>query len=92
MNANIPQQNIFTLTYKHQIEAFISSLQKGDISLSNIIQYAIVLYGQTKTGKTASSHQIVGNPLKGVKKDGEIMVEPTTDRNRKARIGNEMTS
>ena len=76
--------------FKHLqlIEEFACNLEKGDIALTKLIYYAFVLYGQTKTGKTVAGHFLSGNSLKGGKIKGEEVVEATTSRNRKAKIGN----
>jgi len=54
--------------------------------------YGWILYGQTRTGKTATGHFLCGNPLRVVKIGGEDMLENTTSRNIDAKIGNSMNS
>lgn len=57
-----------------------------------LILYGFVLYGMTRIGKTATAHLLAGNPLKGIKKDGKEMVDTTTSKNFKAKIGNTANS
>jgi len=71
---------------------FISYLEIGDFATSALILYGFVLYGMTRIGKTATAHLLAGNPLKGIKKDGHEMVDTTTNRNNKAKIGNSSNS
>jgi len=54
--------------------------------------YGWILYGQTRTGKTATGHFLSGNPLRVIKVGGEFMLETTTCRNKGAKIGNSMNS
>ena len=67
-------------------------MEIGDFATSALILYGFVLYGMTRIGKTATSHLLAGNPLKGIKKDGQDMVNITTKRNFKAKIGNTSNS
>ena len=60
----------------------------GDLILDNIIDFAYVLYGQSKTGKTATSHLIAGSVLIGKKIHGSMMVEPMTSKHKEAKVGN----
>lgn len=56
--------------------------------MNKIIKNGYLLYGQTRSGKTAASHLLSGNALKGVKIGGEEKVENTTSKNKNAKIGN----
>jgi len=42
--------------------------------LSKIIRKGYLVYGQTRSGKTAASHLLSGNALKGVKIGGDEKV------------------
>ncbi len=60
--------------------------------MKDLIEYGIVLYGQTRDGKTTSAQLICGNPVKGIKFNGKEMVITVTTRNSKAKIGNTTNS
>lgn len=70
----------------------MSDLEIGDLATRFLISYGFVLYGMTRVGKTATSHLLAGNPLKGFWKNGSDMVDVTISKNSKAKIGNTMNS
>lgn len=75
-------------TTQELIQDFCRDLEKGDFGLSKLIKFGYILYGQTRTGKTATAHLLSGNALKGVKIGGDEKVETVTSKNRNAKIGN----
>lgn len=76
----------------NSIEKFSQELEKGDLAISQLIDWGYILYGQTKTGKTATAHFVSGYPLRGFRKDGQDMVDLVTANNKKAEIGNQRNS
>lgn len=66
--------------YINQIKKFQKNLEKADLLISHIKKYGIVLYGETKAGKTSTAHLLSGNILSGVKIDGEyFLTNPGTN-------------
>ena len=41
----------------------MSRLELGDLVFSKVIEYAFVLFGETKAGKTTLAHYLMRNPL-----------------------------
>lgn len=46
-----------------EIHKFLSRLELGDLCFSDVIEYGIALFGETKAGKTTLAHYLVHNPL-----------------------------
>lgn len=86
------QEEIRRLKNIKAIEELTSNFEKGDLTISKLIQFGFILYGPTRAGKTSMGHLLSGNPLRGIRINGEDMVETSTSRNKKARIGNSMNS
>lgn len=61
-------------TTEQLIQDFCRDLEKGDFGLSKLIKYGYILYGQTRSGKTATAHLLSGNALKGIKIGGDDKV------------------
>lgn len=72
---------------KRKILEFFSSLELGDLGLSRLIKFGFILYGMTRIGKTATSHLLSGNALKGQKGKGNDILDVATTKFKKAKIG-----
>ena len=86
------QDRINKLQFKEKIEEFNTNLEKGDLGLSEVVENAYILYGDTRAGKTTLGHLLNGGSLHGIKLNGEFMAQATTSKNRNAKIGNTMRS
>jgi hypothetical protein len=62
------------------------------LGLSEVVENGYILYGDTRAGKTTLGHLLSGGSLRGVKMNGEFMVQATTSKNKNAVIGNTMRS
>lgn len=51
---------------------FLSSLEKGDLSFNEIIEYGLALFGITRAGKTTFSHFLINNPLKAIEIESSV--------------------
>lgn len=49
---------------KESSQRFLNLLEAGSLAYSEIIEYAFVIFGITKHGKTTLSHHLVKNSLR----------------------------
>lgn len=54
---------------KESPERFFKLLEAGSLAYSDIIEYAFVIFGITKHGKTTLAHHLVGNLIKAYEND-----------------------
>lgn len=62
LSSTIMQKVIKTIQQK--TEDFFKTVEAGDISLFDIFEEAIAVFGFTKVGKTSSCHILANSPLK----------------------------
>ena len=62
---------------KDKNKEFYRRIEIGDLSLLNNIPEVVAIFGDTKVGKTSSSHILANNPMKAHKESGTLFWKPT---------------
>jgi hypothetical protein len=74
-------------TVEQKTDEFFKTVEAGDISLFDIFNEAIAIYGYTKVGKTSSCHILANSPLKSELSNGELVYRPATQKYITATVG-----
>lgn len=78
---------------KEGLERFFKLLEAGTLAYFDIIEYAFVLFGITKHGKTTLAHHLVNNPLKAYRSERQLIrYKLNTVKNSEAKINDSMNS
>jgi hypothetical protein len=62
-------------------------VEAGDITLFDIFEEAIAMFGFTKVGKTTTCHILCDNILKAENHNGELVLRSNAQKYRTAKIG-----
>jgi hypothetical protein len=66
---------------------FFKTVEAGDISLFDLFDEAIAVFGFTKVGKTSSCHILANSPLKAELANGDLLYRPATQKYSTATVG-----
>lgn len=75
------------LTVQQKTENFFRTVQAGDISLFELFDQAVAVFGFTKVGKTSSCHILTNSPLKSELSNGDFIYRPATQKYMTATVG-----
>lgn len=71
---------------------FYKRIEIGDLSLLDNIPEVVAIFGDTKVGKTSSSHILANNPMKAEKEFGSLYWKPTEgSRYERCKVGSGKT-
>lgn len=74
-------------TTQQKTEDFFKTIESGDISLFELFDEAIAMFGFTKVGKTTSCHMLADSALRAENVNGDLIYKPSTQKYNTATIG-----